>query len=93
MDQVCSVADPVPGSGICFSDHGSGPYFWELSDIFWVKNTPILCQLLIFHKFKENNKQFKKFNRGHVQRNNDTYVFPLLYFLFGPGFGKCPDPG
>jgi hypothetical protein len=43
--------------------------------------------------FNENNKQFKKFNRGPVQRNNDTYFFPLLYFLLGPGFGKCPDPG
>ncbi len=51
-----SVADPDPGSGafltpgsgirnMFFPDPGSrisNPYFWELSDVFWVKSTIIL---------------------------------------------------
>ncbi len=45
---------PWCGSGISFSvSRITDPYFWKLSNDFWVKNTRILCQLvnIFWNKF------------------------------------------
>ncbi len=82
-----------------FPDAGSrfqNPYFWELSDNFWVKSSIILWKLAKIFFFSSSKIEYFQFGEicGYKKKGMTTNFFPfsLLLLFLDPG-PEIRDPG